>query len=309
MAEISILTKYREYLSSLGKQPKTVENYVDIARRILKYAAEQHGISDSVGGIAALKGYMLQEWVQLFSSHKDSTRRTTFNAARNFTAFLYQGDYVDKDYSPILPKLRAETVYDDPDLGQSPRVYTTEQINELLSVSTGREFSDKRAQALIVLLSLTGLRVSEAASLNLGDIRHCTANVIVCVRKGGRRQRIAVPDTALAWLEPYMELRKGEPDSAPLFATQNKDRMTRRLILKDISERQKKIGLKTGVHNFRHTFTTNIARSSGLYAAMSLDSHASVQMTRKYTHVSDEDRINAVNGLDLVPDISGATKI
>lgn len=309
MAEISILTKYREYLSSLGKQPKTVDNNVDIARRICRFLTENYDVAPTIDGIAELKGYMLQEWVKLFAAHKESTRRVTFNAARNFVAFLDQGDYVDKDYTAIFPKIKSEITYDDPDLAQSPRVYSNEQIQQLLGVRTGRDYADKRAQGLIVLLALTGMRVSEVASLNLGDIRGCTNNMIVCLRKGGRRQRVAVPDAALEWLKPYMALRENDPDDSPLFATYGKERMTRRLIHKDLAERQKKIGLKTGVHNFRHTFTTNIARSSGLYAAMALDNHASVHMTRKYTHVSDADRIEAVNGLDIVQNFSPTTNI
>lgn len=67
----------------------------------------------------------------------------------------------------------------------------------------------RRDRLLIGMLAGLGLRVGEAAGLDLSDLRFNTGHRTVVIRgKGGRTRELPVPATLLRHLEPHLAHRR-----------------------------------------------------------------------------------------------------
>lgn len=305
MTQKSILTQFQEHLTANQLGSSSVALYSDIVRRMNVWLGENYGV-DMLSAPENIKGHMLQQWVVSRSGVSESTRHLDFVAARHLMRFLYEGDFVAKDMTGIFPFIKPAWKGDDPEEEESAKVYSPEDIRELLSMKTRSVTSTLRDRALIALIVLTGLRTSEAASLNVGDIRHCKNNTLVVVRKGGKRARVTVPDVAFTIMSDYLETRANAADDEPLFISHHGNRMDRHSIYQRLSPKQKQIGKATGGHALRHTFTTDAARVGGIATAMVLDNHSSFSMTRRYIHASDADRAEVVNSTSIAKALEAA---
>lgn len=294
MMQKSILEQFREQLVASQLAKMSVSLYCDVVRRMSAWVQENYGV-DMLTEPESVKGHMLQQWVVSRGEKSEATRHVDFVAARRFTKFLYDGDFTAKDMSAVFPIIKAVFKGDDPDEEESPKVYSPDDIQKLLSMKTKNPTATIRDRALMALIVLTGLRTSEAISLNVGDIRNCRNNTVVVVRKGGKRARVTVPDVAFAFISEYMKLRESAKDDDPLFITQCGNRMNRHTVYQQLAPKQKEVGKATGGHALRHTFTTDAARVGGIATAMVLDNHSSSTITRRYIHTSDADRAEVVN--------------
>jgi integrase/recombinase XerD len=138
--------------------------------------------------------------------------------------------------------------------------------------------------ALVLLLALNGLRVSEALGTDVGDLGtergHRTLRVH---RKGGRYATIPLaPKTAMA-IDAMLDGRT----EGPLFITRTGQRMTRSgawQVLRKLARRalpQK--AHKVSPHSLRHTFVT-LALDAGvpLHVVQDNAGHADPRTTRRY---------------------------
>lgn len=96
-----------------------------------------------------------------------------------------------------------------------------EEADRLLDAATA---AGPRLRALVLLLLGTGMRVSEAVKADTGDLStERGRRVLLVTRKGGKRQRLRVPEAADLALREYVRGRSG-----PLFLdSHDRDRMTR----------------------------------------------------------------------------------
>jgi integrase/recombinase XerC len=164
-----------------------------------------------------------------------------------------------------------------------------------------------RDRAFLLTLADTGLRVHEACSLRRGDIDWNEGRAVI-VGKGDKQAVVRFSTRSLSALKDYLSNRaamdgaSGRPlPSLPLFARHDKGAGKRvkpittttgrnivneyvRLALGDDAE-----GHITP-HSFRHYFVTTVLRASGnLKLAQELARHASIQVTQRYAHLSDDE--------------------
>ncbi len=179
-----------------------------------------------------------------------------------------------------------------------------------------------RDQALLELLYSSGLRVSEACNLDLGDVVADPQGALVTVRQGkGRKDRL-VPVGATAWsaLAQYLPLRPalfpqpagsprrsrsfrgadaGEPSLGGRGAT-DRARAAQALFLgrlgRRLDPRQARRILRGRVlaagtrhaspHTLRHSFATHLlGEGADLRAIQEMLGHASLRTTQRYTQV------------------------
>lgn len=142
-----------------------------------------------------------------------------------------------------------------------------------------------RDKVIVLMLIDTGLRRSELASINIGDID--TENEIISVWGKGAKQRVVKygPRTAelltkyLQETKPIGKLYGIEPDGIGM--------MLKRL--------GKRTGLACNPHAFRRAFATESIRNGmNVFFVQSLLGHESLTMTRIYAEqVNSEDAIKA----------------
>jgi integrase/recombinase XerC len=234
-------------------------------------------------------------------------------ALRSHLAFLHRGRLSNRSLSRHLSTLRAffrwacreGLVEKNPARGLPaprvartlPRAMTLPATEQLLAADDETGALPERELALFELLYATGLRVSEAAGLDLEDVDF--ASRLVRVTGKGRKERI-VPfgEPAEAALSDYLPSRAAvlaaHPDARdaelgePLFVNARGGRLTTRSMARLLKRRLRAAGLPANLspHALRHTFATHLLQAGAdLRAIQELLGHASLSTTQKYTHL------------------------
>jgi len=151
-----------------------------------------------------------------------------------------------------------------------------------------------RDRALLEVLYGSGLRVSEAAGLDLGSVD--TAAGLIRVRGKGDKERI-VPlgaparEALVAYLEarPTIRNRGGDGDEKALFLNARGARLGVRGIQKILYKRSIRAGTRRVAtpHTLRHSCATHLLDGGAdLRGIQELLGHASLSTTQRYTHLS-----------------------
>ncbi len=173
-----------------------------------------------------------------------------------------------------------------------PDVLTSQDIDRMIAAANGVDAASLRDKALMELLYAAGLRVSEVAGLDLGDIDLRDASVRV--RGKGNKERIGVfGEPATRALEVY--LRDGRPDlletaESALFLNRFGGRLTPRSVQTMVQKYAIKAGLPKAVHPhlLRHSFATHLLDGGAdLRVVQELLGHESPNTTQIYTHVTE----------------------
>ncbi len=150
--------------------------------------------------------------------------------------------------------------------------------------------ADVRDRAILLLLLDTGLRVSEAAGISLGDLR-ADASIKV-MGKGAKERIVPVGAATRAAIGRYLERRELGSATAPLFVNQAGERLT----LTGIQQLLKRLRARAGVgarcnpHTFRHTFARNYLVNGGdVFTLQRMLGHTSLEMVRRYVALADGD--------------------
>ena len=164
-----------------------------------------------------------------------------------------------------------------------------------------------RDRAFLLTLADTGLRVHEACNLRRGDIDWNEARAVI-TGKGDKQAVVRFSTRSLKALKEYLSTRavldgtSGRPlPSLPLFARHDRGAgkkikpITTTTGRNIVGERVRQAlgdqaeGRITP-HSFRHYFVTSVLRASGnLKLAQELARHASIQVTQRYAHLSDDE--------------------
>jgi integrase/recombinase XerD len=172
-----------------------------------------------------------------------------------------------------------------------------EQVERLLNqplLSTPIGIRDK---ALMELLFSSGLRVSEAVSLNCDQIDLKTREFGI-IGKGGRSRVVFISKRSAEWLERY--LRERTDKMKPLFinyskrrgliSTDEKARLSSRAVQYILKRyvRQAKIPVEATPHTLRHSMATDLLRAGAdLRSVQEILGHKNIATTQIYTHVTD----------------------
>ena len=188
-----------------------------------------------------------------------------------------------------------------------------ERVDALLTPTTDDDEASNvklrayRDRAFLLTLADTGFRVHEACNLRRGDIDWNEQRAII-IGKGDKQAVVRFTSRSLQAIMDYLSQR-GTLDgnsgkqlsSLPLFARHDKGAgkkikpmtpTTGRNIVKERVEQflGKEMVGKITPHSFRHYFVTTVLRGTGnLKIAQELARHKNIQVTQRYTHLSDDE--------------------
>ncbi len=164
-----------------------------------------------------------------------------------------------------------------------------------------------RDRAFLLTLADTGLRVHEACNLRRGDIDWKEQRAIV-IGKGDKQAVIRFTSRSLQSIKDYLTQRAEldgnsgkQLSSLAVFARHDKGAgkkikpMTPTTGRNIVNERVGQILGKETVgkitpHSFRHYFVTSVLRGTGnLKIAQELARHKNIQVTQRYTHLSNDE--------------------
>lgn len=135
---------------------------------------------------------------------------------------------------------------------------TPEEVNIFIETIDTKRLSGLRFRALVEVLLGTGMRISEALSLNRMSIDWEKKEAKI-VGKGNKERRIFFNDSALFWVKKYLEARDDCHEA--IFVTRGE---VSRLLIGDIwrffryHREKSRIQKKITPHILRHTVATNL---------------------------------------------------
>ena len=146
----------------------------------------------------------------------------------------------------------------------------------------------------MALGAFAGLRCQEIAHLNVEDLLWADGllRVSAYAAKGGRERMIPLHHEIEGALKAY-----GVPRQGAMFMGQSRRRFRPERISQLGSQYLHDAGIMATMHQLRHWFGTNVARSGNLRAAQELLGHASPATTAIYTKVTVDDMRSAVASL------------
>jgi integrase/recombinase XerD len=177
-----------------------------------------------------------------------------------------------------------------------PRILTPEEVERLLAAPS--QISGPKAlrdRALLELLYATGMRVTEAVTLELSDLDLDKATV-TCRGKHDKQRRIPIRgETALVALREYLlRSRPGlikEPDETALFLNHRGQSLTRQglwLIIKAYAEAAG-ISAEVTPHTLRHSFAKHaLNKGEDMKRLQELLGHANLSTTLVYNQVENQ---------------------
>jgi integrase/recombinase XerC len=186
-----------------------------------------------------------------------------------------------------------------------PRVLTLDDITAVIAAADGEKPPDLRDRALLELMYACGVRVSEAAGI---DVSHVSLeHQTVLVRGKGNKERLVVMGLpAVRAVERYLRVRgklaraqggrkpeaaSAAADAGALFLNKNGGRLSQRRIQLIVRKYALKAGIDAKVHPhlFRHTFATHLLDGGAeLRVVQELMGHSSPNTTQIYLHVTEE---------------------
>ena len=223
---------------------------------------------------------------------KDSSIKRKLIVIKMFSAFLVERGYLSRNlYEQHQFRFKQEK--------QLPKTMTPNEIHDLLAGLKRRyetadtryaKWTAARDLALIDTLISTGIRISEASNLSLGDI--VTSERTLLIHGKGRKQRLLYISSQQAWehLRQWLRIRKSYPiHTDSVFV----NRYGKQLGIHGIEYifqsaiRQTDIKRHATPHYLRHTFATQLLiNGADLRSVQEILGHSSVTVTEIYTEVS-----------------------
>jgi len=168
---------------------------------------------------------------------------------------------------------------------RNPRFLNIEEAKNIVENPSQSGRFHQRNQAILELIYGAGLRVSEAAALNIEQIDLAQQLVHVVEGKGGKDRLVPFgPPAAKALKALITDLGR----SGPLFRNKYDNRLSDRSIWQICNDSGRENGVH-GVHPhmFRHSCATHLLNAGAdLRAIQEQLGHASLSTTQKYTHVN-----------------------
>ena len=181
-----------------------------------------------------------------------------------------------------------------------PQVLSEEEINQLLNAPDLTSEKGIRDYAVLEILYSCGLRVSEAANLQINQINE--QEEIINILGKGKKERIVpfsqnAKDVIIRYIDTLRKelLKKRAEKTNALFLDNKGKRLSTRgveYIIKKISEKTRTF-ISLHPHTLRHTFATHLLEGGAdLRLIQELLGHESINTTQIYTHTTTEAMIN-----------------
>ncbi len=174
-----------------------------------------------------------------------------------------------------------------------PPLISEAQIDALLAAPDTATIFGLRDKAVLETLYASGLRVSEAAEMQLQDL-DLQRGVVTVVGKGNKQRIVPLGAEAVYWLERYLkEARSGLLKQTPcnaVFVGRKRMGISRQLVWQMVKRYAAEAGIAAlSPHGLRHAFATHLVNhGADLRSVQMMLGHASLNTTQIYTHVANE---------------------
>jgi site-specific recombinase XerD len=249
-----LLESWEIILLAENKSPTTISSYLRGVRLYLQWC-EQAGHPMQLTR-AQVQAYM----AELIADGKEAnTVRLRQASLRQFVRWLVDEGELPED--PLLglkaPKIPTKVVH----------ALTDDQLRALIRACKGPTFRDKRDEAIVRLMSDTGMRAAETLALTVADVQPLKEGSVTIHRGKGMRGRRAPfgPQTAAA-LDKYLRARKSHKlaSTPALWLGAHSNGFAYFGLNDTLKDRAREAGIEGfHLHLLRHTFATRWKAARG----------------------------------------------
>ena len=295
------------------EQSRSKNTSLSYAKGLKLYAQvlEDHKMQTETTPVNLLNEDTLPWYLDALKDFAPATEQLYSATVTRFFNFLMAEKFADINLARTREIIRMRTRRLGQRLPQFPRTDIDQILDYLqtmqIDVEGNQQLRDLRDKAFLIVLADTGLRVHEACGLRRGDIDWNEGHAII-IGKGNKQAVIRFSKRSMIALQEYLKIRSkldgstGKPlSSLPLFSRHDNGAgkkikpVTPTTGRNIVDERSRQIlgeeakGRITP-HSFRHYFVTTVLRGSGnLKLAQELARHASISVTQRYAHISDDE--------------------
>jgi site-specific recombinase XerD len=216
---------------------------------------------------------------------KKSSIGLKVSAVKSMFRFCNKKGYLEKNVAALLRTPKKEK--------RLPTLLDKQEVVDVIVDIDTSTPAGARDNALIELLYTGGFRVSEAVSIDLGQIDQYNETVKV-TGKGSKTRLVPLGSKALNAIKHYLTLRFDlvtDNKEKALFLTKHGKRLTRNAAYRIVNRNMKghaKTHMKSP-HTLRHSFATHMLdNGADLRSVSEMLGHSSLSSTQVYTHVSIE---------------------
>ena len=279
----TLVKKFEEHLKAeRGLAPLTVRNYLTDISPLFEYMQLKNLRRLEDLDRIALRGYLA--WLNDIGYVRTSIARKS-STLRTFLRWLLRHGAIERDPLPKRVVMKTES--------RLPRFLSQAEAAKLVEAPDTSEPLGPRDRALLDLIYSAGLRVSEAAGLDVDNV-DLEARQLRVTGKGSKERIVLVGGSAGSALSLYLrDLRPNlvnRRSGNALFLNRYGGRLSQRSIQEKVRRYAIKAGIDSGVHThtLRHSFATHMLEGGAdLRVVQELLGHASPATTQIYTHVTN----------------------
>lgn len=221
------------------------------------------------------------------------TRARNLSSIRRFYRYLLEEGKVSADPTDLIEPMRLPF--------RMPSVLSEEEVATLLEAPSTDTLEGRRDRALLEFMYASGVRVSEACSLDLNSL-YLGDGLVRVTGKGDKERLVPLATSAVERLETYLYKTRADLLSRAsrgyaearhrVFVSRRGKGLTRQAVWKLIRKYATVAGLHTDVHPhmLRHCFATHLLiNGADLRVVQALLGHADIGTTEVYTHLSRAD--------------------
>jgi integrase/recombinase XerD len=217
--------------------------------------------------------------------HSPETMNAHLRALKALLNFLVEDGFLESSPAARVRQLRTTT--------GAGTALTAPELAALIQASRGAQFCQRRNHALILVLADTGIRVSELCRLNTTDLSWEQRSLSV-LGKGSKIRVVPFGRGTARALAAYLSHRPDRaPNGAPLFVTDEGERLQKRRIQHILTAMGKRAGISgkaVSPHVLRRTFATLwIANGGDPFSLQRLLGHTTMEMVNRYVRLSTTD--------------------
>ncbi len=272
----------REYLTYCRVERGLAANSIEGYRADLEKLREWTGRNSL--DLLTLTRLELREWLMDLSAQNlsESSKRRLLSSIRGFYKFLtFDGHIASNPAEDLIAPTKSKYL---------PRFLSRDEVERLLATPDVEMETGLRDRAILELMYASGLRVSEAANVQIGDV-DLDAGILTTIGKGSKTRRVPVGSSAVEWIKSYLVLRKKKNiPTENLFVTPLGRPIDRQVIHAFVKKYAEACGLE-GVtpHTLRHSFATHLVQNDAdIRSVQQMLGHADISTTQIYTHITDK---------------------
>jgi integrase/recombinase XerC len=278
------------FISALGKASRAAENTLKGYRRDLEDFARfltegSQSVLDDNGAIISARISADHVRNYLADVMDRSSRATAQRRLFAIKAFYRWREASTGDPSPVRGMKSIKLAKRLPQVMGEKAVAAL--IESAAPISPAGEIRDR---AILEVLYVAGLRVSELTGLCWRDIDEELGMVTVRAGKGNKDRIVPLGEPALEALQAWRAAMPSAPSpEGPVITNLRGGRLTPRAVQKMVARRLLSAGIDGALtpHGLRHCFATHMLNAgSDLRSIQEMLGHASLATTQRYTHVS-----------------------